>query len=266
MASRKKPAKQPAKVKTKRCARCKEDKPADDKHFPPNAALADGLSAYCRPCKKKSEVPGAMKHAGSLAEEIVSQAKVKPDAPGPPPRPGGAPINRAERQFGAPLKPNSKITTEVIEKLCEVIRRGHTRTAAARYAGVKPDTLAQWMHRGKEAKADADGQLAKLVYDAVSAAEAEAEINIVEEIREEGNFDVRLKFKLLERRFPDWARKDKLEVTDNRDNVSEMEIVKAAVREKAEKLFKSMLPPAPAPSKPAAEPSPEAAGERPATS
>jgi hypothetical protein len=154
----------------------------------------------------------------------------------------------------------------VIEKLCEVIRRGHTRTAAARYAGVKPDTLAQWMHRGKEAKADEDGQLAKLVYDAVSAAEAEAEINIVEEIREEGSFDVRLKFKLLERRFPDWARKDTLEVTDNRDNVSEMEIVKAAVREKAEKLFKSMVPPAPAATKPAAEPSPEAAGERPATS
>lgn len=181
-------------AKTKRCARpgCGE-KPLTD--FPTNRALADGLGAYCRPCKRAADRGGKSQKASEKPQapkaEILSAPARKPGARGP----------------------KSSITTELIEQLCEVLRRGHTRRAAARKCGVLEDTLASWMKRGGEDKSGP----ARELYCAVSEAEGEGEFALLELVREGAEIDAQQARWILERRYSQgtetWVRKEHIDVT-----------------------------------------------------
>jgi hypothetical protein len=41
----------------KKCTKCKVEKPADEKHFTRRFTNSDGLSSWCRQCKKENSKP-----------------------------------------------------------------------------------------------------------------------------------------------------------------------------------------------------------------
>lgn len=181
-------------AKTKKCARpgCGVKPIAQ---FPINRALADGRGAYCRPCKRAADrgekSPKARGKLQAPKAEILAVPPTKPGARGPP----------------------STITPELIEELCTVLRRGHTRRAAARKCGVLEDTFASWMKRGAEDKSGA----ARELYYAVSEAEGEGEFALLEIVRDGAAIDPQQARWILERRYSQgtetWVRKEHIDVT-----------------------------------------------------
>jgi hypothetical protein len=91
----------------------------------------------------------------------------------------------------------SKLTPEVQALVCDAIRHGNFREAAAKAAGVTPRTLHEWMRKGREAD---EGPYAAFLQ-AVHEAEAEAELNAVRRIYLAGADDVNHLKWWLERKF-----------------------------------------------------------------
>jgi len=61
---------------TKKCTRCKEDKPKDTVHFPPHNKCKDGLDSWCRKCRAsyRSEINRG-KFRGQLTDDEVKKLK-----------------------------------------------------------------------------------------------------------------------------------------------------------------------------------------------
>lgn len=61
---------------TKKCTRCKEDKPKDIVHFPPHNKCKDGLDSWCRKCRAsyRSEINRG-KFRGQLTDDEVKKLK-----------------------------------------------------------------------------------------------------------------------------------------------------------------------------------------------
>lgn len=189
-------AKRKSDGKTKHCARpgCGLKPIAE---FPINRAMADGRAAYCRPCKRLVERerknPPSKKSSSSKPKNLTAGQPIprKPGARGPP----------------------STITPELIEQLCEPLRRGHSRRASAKRLGVLEDTFAQWMKRGSE---ETSGPTREL-YLAVTAAEGEGEYTLLEKVREAAEIDPHQARWMLERRYSQgaetWVRKEHIDVT-----------------------------------------------------
>lgn len=61
---------------TKKCTRCKEDKPKDLVHFPPHNKCKDGLDSWCRKCRAsyRSEINRG-KFRGQLTDDEVKKLK-----------------------------------------------------------------------------------------------------------------------------------------------------------------------------------------------
>ena len=61
---------------TKKCTRCKEDKPKDTVHFPPHNKCNDGLDSWCRKCRAsyRSEINRG-KFRGQLTDDEVKKLK-----------------------------------------------------------------------------------------------------------------------------------------------------------------------------------------------
>jgi len=85
--------------------------------------------------------------------------------------------------------------------LLAAIRAGNTLRAAAMYAGISEDTVANW-RRSSSAFSDA-----------VTRAEAEAEVALVAFVRQAAQTDWRAGMELLSRRWPEtWGRHDRVDV------------------------------------------------------
>jgi hypothetical protein len=189
------------KGEARRCSRCQAEG-RDPWHpiteFPPNKATADGLSLYCRRCKRESSKKPAAK--ASKAPELSDSKSEFLTVPVPRPRRPGPP---------------STITPALVEQICTPLRRGHTRRVAARLAGVDEDTLAQWIKRGREENSGP----ARELLDSVLAAEAHGEHLHVERVIEAGEIDPTHSRWFLERRYSQgtetWARKEHLDVSTN---------------------------------------------------
>lgn len=97
----------------------------------------------------------------------------------------------------------TKLTKEVLTTVVDVLRGGATYEAAARAAGIHPDTLDEWRRRGE----GRDPRPAHAVYvrfaTEVHAAVAEAERRWVQRIDAASALDWRAGAFLLERRHPD---------------------------------------------------------------
>lgn len=61
---------------TKKCTRCKENKPKDTVHFPPHNKCKDGLDSWCRKCRAsyRSEINRG-KFRGQLTDDEVKKLK-----------------------------------------------------------------------------------------------------------------------------------------------------------------------------------------------
>lgn len=221
---------------TKRCSRCSKTKPKSD--FARNKALADGLSAYCRACKRDDD--RARRRGGAQAEPTE-----KPQAPSaevlavPPP---------AKRRARGARGPEARITPDIIDAVCEPLRKGHSRRVAARCAGINEDTLASWMLRGREAKDPAAPT--RELYDAVLEAEGEGLRSLEEKAIGGAEIDHVQALRLLERRDPEtWARREP-KAAEGESNQMEIADVRKLLTERLNRFIE--LPPEPPPAPPGA--------------
>ena len=98
----------------------------------------------------------------------------------------------------------SKLTAERQARLCEALRAGNTRAAAADYAGVGKTTFYRWIDKGKEQKTG----VFRDFWDAVKKAEADAEVRNVAIIQQAAKKTWQAAAWWLERRRPEaWAQR-----------------------------------------------------------
>jgi hypothetical protein len=202
----------PPKVAKKRCARCRKSKPV--KGWPPNAARADGLGIYCRQCKREA------------------------DRGAPPPKPRwNRPASKAPPGGDAPKRkpgPASKLTPELVEQLCAVLRKGHTYRAACARSGIDDRTFRDWMAEGLEARTGPKWGL----YLAVREAEGEGEASLTDIVRDAAEIDPQYAKWLLERRHPvDWARKEQIAVTGGEGKALEVSVVRELISKRIDGLL-----------------------------
>jgi hypothetical protein len=96
----------------------------------------------------------------------------------------------------------TKRTPEREQRLLDAVRAGNTRRASAAYAGVSEDSLERWQQRYAG------------FADALTRAEAEAEVRNVAIVQQAARDDWRAAAWWLERRRPEeYARRDRLEVS-----------------------------------------------------
>ena len=97
---------------------------------------------------------------------------------------------------------NCKLTKELTEKICELIRSGNYVKVAAQACGICEGTYYNWVKQGEKAKSGKYFEFLKLT----TRAKAEFETTAVKEI------GYKYKSWLLERRHPDrWGNKQKIE-------------------------------------------------------
>lgn len=167
--------------------------------FPRNAATADGLALYCRPCKREAD---------------RARSRAAPAEAHPRPAETGAEQNP---EPAAPRAPALAISDELIDRASGVIREiGATRRAAARYVGVSENTFKNWLREAADLK-DASDPRARLLF-AVESAEGDAELAATRSYFAGTKLDPQVAQRFLERRFSKgdekWARTEHLEVTD----------------------------------------------------
>lgn len=154
--------------------------------FPRNKALADGLGAYCRACKRITD--REQRRPARAAEPKAETAK-NLSLPARPPGPA------------------TTITDDLIARICEPLRLGHSRRVAARRAGVNEDTLGVWMLRGREGK-EGDAPTRRL-YEAVLAAEGDGLLLLEQRAIAGTEVDHVQALRILERRDPEtWAKRE----------------------------------------------------------
>lgn len=177
----------------KRCARCQVFK--EPAKFGPNRALADGLSAYCRDCKR-------------AADRGEDPAPPAPPAPVSPPSKVDAPKKAAaKKRTGRP----SKLVPELVEQIVELLEKGHTRRAAAAKVGIDETTFQRWYAQGREEPSGPHHDFMIAVHTAEGVGEAELESKMLSA----ADIDPLHARWVLERRYHlDWARKDVPPPTD----------------------------------------------------
>jgi hypothetical protein len=98
----------------------------------------------------------------------------------------------------------SKLTPEVQEKIVTAIRAGNYAQVAAVYAGITERTYYRWMELGDQARGGRYLQF----FQAVKAAEGEAEVRAVAIIQKKMTGDWRAAMAYLERKHPKrWGRR-----------------------------------------------------------
>ena len=127
-------------------------------------------------------------------------------------------------------RPN-KLTSETQEKLVKAVAAGNFYEAACTYAGVDYSTFRRWMQEGEAAPS---GKFREFC-DAITRAQAEAELAAVQCIQQAMPDDWRAAVAFLERRHPDrWGRKERIEhsgqlTTQHGVNTADLNAVLAAL-------------------------------------
>lgn len=100
----------------------------------------------------------------------------------------------------------TKLTEEVQRRICQAISAGNYYEAAAGFAGISWRTLHRWIERGRVANKG----LLKDFYDAICAAEMEAEVRMVAQWQQQIPQDWRAARDFLARRHPKrWGATEK---------------------------------------------------------
>ena len=113
-----------------------------------------------------------------------------------------------------------KLTPEVREKIVSAIRAGNYAQVAAEYAGISRSTFFRWLDRGRQAQRG----LYRDLFEAVEAAEREAEVRAVAILQKHMDESWQAAMAFLERKHPErWGRRDQLKVEMNpREILSEL--------------------------------------------
>ena len=100
----------------------------------------------------------------------------------------------------------SKLTTDIQDKICNLIRAGHYFSTAAAAAGIHEATFHEWKAKGEVAKSGPFREF----WLAVKEAESQSELLLVDKILKEGGPKGALE--ILKRRFPErWGDRHRLE-------------------------------------------------------
>lgn len=102
-------------------------------------------------------------------------------------------------------QPNSKLTLEVIEEVCEGIASGATLHECCRRVKIVPDTMQRWRRKGELNLADKKAEINKygLLVEAMKMAAGEWATNEIKKMQEHGETDWRASAWLLERMLPE---------------------------------------------------------------
>ena len=102
-----------------------------------------------------------------------------------------------------------KLTPEVQTKIVAAVRAGNYARVAAQCAGIGESTFYRWLEQGE---AEEEGPFREF-WEAIKAAEAEAEARAVEMVRKHMKDSWQAAMTFLERRHPDrWKRRDELDI------------------------------------------------------
>ncbi len=113
-----------------------------------------------------------------------------------------------------------KLTPELQEKICRVIKLGNYASVAAEYAGIGTTTFYRWLQVGEKEEAGPYRDFR----DAIKAAESEAEIRAVATIQQHMGRSWQAAMTFLERKFPHrWGRR--LDVTTAGRPVTKVQLV-----------------------------------------
>ena len=124
----------------------------------------------------------------------------------------------------------TKLTKEIINEICQLLRAGSYIETACNFVGLHKDTYYRWAKEGARAK----GGIKKIFSDSVKKAIAEAEIRDLEEIRKNDSWQS--KAWRLERRFPDrWGNRQKVELSGNVEIERVRKLAEEIMREENEK-------------------------------
>jgi hypothetical protein len=153
-------------------------------------------------------------------------------------------VNR-DRLYGGPG--NSKLTDELQRKIAEKVRAGNRLTTAAQACGIGATTAWNWFNWGAEV--DEEGHLLKdpIYYGfrtAILQAEAEAEIESVQQVKDAGKADWKAAMAFLERRFSaGWKVENKIRVESEHKTevVHELDVRKVLADPDAADAAASML-------------------------
>ena len=103
-----------------------------------------------------------------------------------------------------------KLSSEVVDRICQALAAGNYRGVAAQWAGVSQRVMREWMARGKEEKKGPYRDFRRRVLEA----EKSAEIRAVGLVMKAAQEDARHAQWWLERKFnARWGRKDATKVT-----------------------------------------------------
>jgi transposase len=107
----------------------------------------------------------------------------------------------------------TKLTREIMSKICDALRAGNYRETAAAFAGVRKSTFYEWLRRG----ARASRGIYRDLHDAIEKALADSEARDVMLIgKAAGEGDWQAAAWRLERKFPErWGRRERHDVDAN---------------------------------------------------
>jgi transposase len=107
----------------------------------------------------------------------------------------------------------TKLTPEIMAKICDALRAGNYRETAAAFAGVRKSTFYEWLRRGARARKG----IYRDLHDAVEKALADSEARDVMLIgKAAGEGDWQAAAWRLERKFPDrWGRRERHDIDAN---------------------------------------------------
>lgn len=125
-----------------------------------------------------------------------------------------------------------KLTREVQEKICRVIRAGNYAYIAAEYAGISQTTFYRWLEQGEEQERGPYREFRE----AVKAAEREAEIRAVATVQQHMGKSWQAAMTFLERKFPQrWGRR--LDVTSDALEIGKIQVVIVDPKTGEEELY-----------------------------
>ncbi len=112
----------------------------------------------------------------------------------------------------------SKLSEELIEEVCQIVREGNYVQTAIKALGIKQSTFYYWLKKGREGK----NKLCKKLVEKLDEAMAEAERACVLVLRAAAisERDWKAALAWLERRFPErWGRKEPRTASDGEKQV-----------------------------------------------
>lgn len=142
-----------------------------------------------------------------MKEPVAPPVKKKRTAPEN--RNGSMPQRRARTPRRKQIGEGTKITAELVDKVCQAVRIGAPLQTARAYAGIPAAVFYEWMRAGREGYSP----YVEFV-EALDSAMAEGEMRDIARVDQGADKDWRASAFKLERRFPDrWGEKKEIAAT-----------------------------------------------------